>query len=158
MIIPQKVEELIRVMLVVVRRQKVSKGNLYKLQKNERKGDAVSFIIGIVVYAVVLFLASNLFENFEIKNFAFALIAALVMSALNYVVKPILIYWTLPLSILTFGIFYPIVNIIILELCDIIMGDAFIIHGFLSMFVISIFISLLKILFDKLITDKVGGC
>ncbi len=136
----------------------MSKGNLYKLQKNERKGDAVSFIIGIVVYAVVLFLASNLFENFEIKNFAFALIAALVMSALNYVVKPILIYWTLPLSILTFGIFYPIVNIIILELCDIIMGDAFIIHGFLSMFVISIFISLLKILFDKLITDKVGGC
>ena len=136
----------------------MSKGNLYKLQKNERKGDAVSFIIGIVVYAVVLFLASNLFENFEIKNFAFALIAALVMSALNYVVKPILIYWTLPLSILTFGICYPIVNIIILELCDIIMGDAFIIHGFLSMFVISIFISLLKILFDKLITDKVGGC
>lgn len=136
----------------------MSKGNLYKLQKNERKGDAVSFIIGIVVYAVVLFLASNLFENFEIKNFAYALIAALVMSALNYVVKPILIYWTLPLSILTFGIFYPIVNIIILEICDIIMGDAFIIHGFLSMFVISIFISLLKILFDKLITDKVGGC
>ena len=136
----------------------MNKGNLYKLQKNERKGDAVSFIIGIVVYAVVLFLASNLFENFEIKNFAYALIAALVMSALNYVVKPILIYWTLPLSILTFGIFYPIVNIIILEICDIIMGDAFIIHGFLSMFVISIFISLLKILFDKLITDKVGGC
>ena len=136
----------------------MSKGSLYKLQKNERKGDAVSFIIGIVVYAVVLFLASNLFENFEIKNFAYALIAALVMSALNYVVKPILIYWTLPLSILTFGIFYPIVNIIILEICDIIMGDAFIIHGFLSMFVISIFISLLKILFDKLITDKVGGC
>ena len=135
----------------------MSKAKLYKIDNNERKNDALSFIIGIIVYAVVLFLASNLFNNFEIKNFLYALIAALVMSALNYVVKPILIYWTLPLSILTFGIAYPIVNIIILEICDILMGDAFIIHGFFSMFFISIFISLLKLMFDKLITDKIGG-
>lgn len=135
----------------------MSKGKIYKLESNERKGDAVSFLVGIVVYAVVLFLTSNLFENFEIKNFFYALIAALVLSALNYVVKPILIYWTLPLSILTFGIAYPIVNMIILEICDILMGDAFVIHGFISMFFISIFISLLKLMFDKLITDKFGG-
>ena len=133
------------------------KRSIYKVEKNERKSDLLKFIVGIVVYASVLYIASNLFENFEITNFYYALIAALVMSALNYVVKPILIYWTLPLSILTFGIAYPIVNIIILELCDIIMGKSFIIHGFFSMFVISIFISLLKILFDNLITNKVGG-
>ena len=135
----------------------MSKAKLYKIDNNERKNDALSFIVGIIVYAVVLFLASNLFNNFEIKNCLYALIAALVMSTLNYFVKPILIYWTLPLSILTFGIAYPIVNIIILEICDILMGDAFIIHGFFSMFFISIFISLLKLMFDKLITDKIGG-
>ena len=132
-------------------------GKLYKLNKNDRRSDAVSFVVGIVVYAVVLFLASNLFKNFEIENFFYALIAALVMSGLNYVVKPVLIYWTLPLTILTFGIAYPIVNMIILEICDVLMGDAFVIHGFFSMFFISIFVSLLKVMFDKLITDKVGG-
>ncbi len=135
----------------------MSKAKLYRIDKEERKNDFLKFIVGIVVYAVVLFIASNLFSNFEITNFAYALIAALVMSALNYVVKPILIYWTLPLSIITFGIAYPIVNMIILEICDIIMGEAFIIHGFFSMFLISIFISLLKIMLDKLITDKIGG-
>lgn len=135
----------------------MSKGKLYKIDKEERLSDILSFIIGIVVYAVVLYLVSNLFANFEIKNFFYALIAALVMSALNYAVKPILIYWTLPLSILTFGVAYPIVNMIILEICDLLMGDAFIIHGFFSMFVISIFISALKLLFDKLITYKIGG-
>lgn len=135
----------------------MSKTKMYKVETKERKSDLLSFIVGIVVYAVVLFMASNLFENFEITNFYYALIAALVMSALNYAIKPILIYWTLPLSIITFGIAYPIVNMIILEICDIIMGKAFIIHGFFSMFVISIFISLVKLLFDKLITDKVGG-
>lgn len=135
----------------------MSKAKLYKIDKDERLSDILSFIIGIVVYAVVLYLVSNLFDNFEIKNFFYALIAALVMSALNYAVKPILVYWTLPLSILTFGIAYPIVNIIILEICDVLMGTAFTIHGFFSMFVISIFISTLKLLFDKLITYKIGG-
>lgn len=135
----------------------MSKAKLYKLDNSNKKSDSMTFIVGIIVYAVVLFLASNLFKNFEIQNFLYALIAALVMSALNYIVKPVLIYWTLPLTLLTFGIAYPIVNMIILELCDIIMGDAFVIHGFFSMFFISIFISLLKIMFDKLITDKIGG-
>ncbi len=135
----------------------MSKSKLYKLDNSNKKSDSMTFIVGIIVYAVVLFLASNLFKNFEIQNFLYALIAALVMSALNYIVKPVLIYWTLPLTLLTFGIAYPIVNMIILELCDIIMGDAFVIHGFFSMFFISIFISLLKLMFDKLITDKIGG-
>ena len=132
-------------------------GKLYKLDKNDRKSDGISFIVGIIVYAVVLFLASNVFKNFEIENFFYALIAAFVMSGLNYVVKPVLIYWTLPLTILTFGIAYPIVNMIILEICDVLMGSSFVIHGFFSMFFISIFISILKVMFDKLITDKIGG-
>jgi len=135
----------------------MSKNKLYRIESQERKSDLLSFIIGIIVYAIVLYMASNLFENFEITNFYYALIAALVMSALNYVIKPVLIYWTLPLTFLTFGIAYPIVNMIILEICDVLMGKAFVIHGFFSMFFISIFISLLKLLFDKLITDKIGG-
>ena len=82
----------------------MSRAKIYKIENNERKNDGISFIVGIIVYAVVLFLASNLFDNFEITNFFYALIASLVMSALNYVIKPVLIYWTLPLTIISFGI------------------------------------------------------
>ena len=133
----------------------MSRAKIYKIENNERKNDGISFIVGIIVYAVVLFLASNLFDNFEITNFFYALIASLVMSALNYVIKPVLIYWTLPLTIISFGIAYPIVNMIILRICDLLMGENFVIHGFLSMFFISIFISILKLMFNKLITDKI---
>ena len=121
------------------------------------KSKYLNFLVSLVVYAVVLFIASNLFKNFEINGFLYALIAAFIMSALNYFVKPILVYCMLPLTIITFGIAYPIVNIIILELCDLLMGESFVIHGFFSMFFISIFISLLKIMLDKLITNKIGG-
>ena len=82
--------------------------------------------------------------------------AAILLSLLNYTIKPLLIYWTLPLTIVTYGIAYPIVNIIILKLCDILMKEHFIIGNFISVFFIAIFISILKMFLDNLITKKVG--
>ena len=136
----------------------MSKGKLYKIEgtRNNRV-DLVSFLVGIFVYATVLFIASTLFRNLYIENFFYAIIAALILSMLNYTIKPILIYLTLPLNIVTFGITYPIVNMIILKICDLFMGSYFVIHGFFAMFVISIFISILKIAFDNMITKNIGG-
>ena len=131
----------------------MSKAKLYKIEKNSKK-DTESFIVDIFIYAVVLFIASNLFKSFYISNFLYAFIAALILSALNYTIKPILVYLTLPLTILTFGIAYPIVNMIILKICDILMGKGFVISGFLPMFFIAIFISFLKITFDNIFINK----
>ncbi len=133
----------------------MAKAKIYKIDnKRNDKEDAISFIVGICVYAFVLMLTSSLFERFYIESFWYAIIAALILSALNYTIKPLLIYWTLPLNILTFGIAYPIVNMIILKICDVLMGNSFQISGFISMFFIAIFISILKIIFDNLITKK----
>lgn len=134
----------------------MAKTKLYKIDKkrNDRE-DILQFIVGIIVYALVLYIASSLFVNLYIENYWYAIIAALILSALNYTIKPILIYWTLPLSILTYGIAYPIVNMFILKTCDLLMGPAFEISGFFAAFVIAIFISVLKIIFDRIITDKV---
>ena len=138
----------------------MSKAKIYKIEeKYERnnKNDLIGFLVGIVVYAGVLSIASNLFTNFYVSDFTHALIAALILSLLNYTIKPILIYWTLPLTIITYGIAYPIVNMIILKVCDLIMGSCFSIHGFISMFFISIFISALRIFLDRMITNRFGG-
>ena len=94
---------------------------------------------------------------FYLENFLWALMGALIISCLNYTIKPILIYLTLPLSILTLGIAYPLVNMIILKICDAFLGDKFVITGFFSLFFLAIFISLLKIIFDKFINKMIGG-
>lgn len=134
----------------------MSKTKVYKIDNTRNdKRDATQFIVGIIVYAFVLMMSASLFEKFYISNFWYAIIAALILSALNYTIKPLLIYWTLPLNIVTFGVAYPIVNMIILKICDIIMGSSFEISGFISMFFIAIFISILKIIFDNLITKKI---
>ena len=133
----------------------MSKAKLYKIENDNNEKTGTQFIVGIIVYAFVLMLTSTLFENFYISSFWYAIIAALILSLLNSTIKPVLIFLTLPLSIVTYGIAYPIVNMIILKLCDIFMGSHFNISGFISMFFIAIFISVLKIIFDSLITKRV---
>ncbi len=139
----------------------MSKGQIYKISKTKKvklnaEAELKSFIVGIIIYALVLMIASSLFRGIYVSNFFFAIIAALILSLLNSTIKPVLVYLTLPLSVLTFGIAYPIVNIIILNLCDLIMGSAFGISGFFSSFFIALFISALKMFLDKMITEKVG--
>ena len=136
----------------------MSKAQLYKIDDNKynNKGDLLKFIVGIFVYAFVLWMANYLFKNIYIESFLSCIIAALIMSLLNYTVKPLLIYWTLPLTIVTCGIAYPIVNMIILEICDVLMGEHFIVGNFISVFFIAIFISFMKMFLDSLITKKVG--
>ena len=134
------------------------KAKLFKIDsdKYDNKSDLLKFLVGILVYAVVLWMSSYLFKNIYIDSFLACIVAALIMSLFNYTIKPLLIYWTLPLTILTYGIAYPIVNMIILKLCDVIMGEHFIVGSFVPLFFISIFISIMKMFLDNLITKKVG--
>lgn len=135
---------------------KLSKAKIYKIEKYSNSNDnAKSFIVELVVYAVILIIVDALFRNIYIENFLYALIAAFILSFLNSKVKPLLIILTLPLTIITCGIAYPIVNVIILKLCDWLMGSAFEMGGLISSFIIAIFISLLKMMFDRYIQKRV---
>lgn len=134
----------------------MAKAKLYKVEKETKNNDLLQFIIGIIVYAIVLVISTKIFKGIYIASFMYAIIAALILSLLNSTIKPLLVFLTLPLSVITFGIAYPLVNMIILKLCDIIMDSSFELNGLLNIFFISIFISLLKLILDKLITKKVG--
>lgn len=138
----------------------MSKGKLYKINVNnnyvnDRNGEILQFIVGIIVYAVVLIIASLLFKGIYIENFWYALVAALILSILNTTIKPLLIFWTLPLTVSTLGLCYPIVNMIILWLCSLLMGSSFIVGGLFNLFVVSIFISGLRLFLDSMITSKI---
>lgn len=135
------------------------KVTIYKIEDNnvyKQKDTATEFIVGIIVYAVVLMMASSIFEGFYIKNFIVGIFASIILTFLNSTIKPILVVLTLPLSIVTLGIAYPIVNVILLKLCDFIMLGLFEINGIIAPFIIAVFISVMKIFLDSAITKKVG--
>lgn len=135
------------------------KAKIYKIEPSksyDEKDNFLEFAVGIFVYAMVLMITSYLFDSFYVENLFYAIIASLILSLLNFTIKPVLIFLTLPLNIVTLGIAYPLVNVVILQFCDFLMGKTFNISGFIASFFIAIFISCMKILLDRLITKKVG--
>ena len=92
------------------------------------KNKTLNFIITLVCNAIVLVLVSLMFKSFYISNKFFglyAVIAALIITILNKTIKPVLIVLTLPISILSMGLLYPIVNMIILYITSFLMGNNF---------------------------------
>ena len=134
------------------------KTKIYKLDNENSKQSnkvIIQFLVGILVYALVLMIATNIFKGIYISNFAYAIVAALILSILDYYVKPIIVFFTWPLTLITLGLAYPVVNVIMLHMCDWIMGSAFEIGGFINAFIIAIFISILRIFLDNIITKNV---
>lgn len=69
------------------------------------------------VSAFALFLTSKFIPGFNLGGFGTALVASVVIGAANSFVKPILVFLTLPLTLLTLGLFLVVVDAIILRLC-----------------------------------------
>lgn len=117
----------------------------------------LNFIIKLVIDAIVLIIASNIFKGFYIESFGYALITSLLVCVLNTTVKPILNILLLPITILTTGLFYPFINVIILKIAGLMMGNAFIIEGWFVPFFISIFISITTIIIEEVVEKGLGG-
>jgi putative membrane protein len=68
------------------------------------------------ISALSLLLVGYLVPGIDVKNFAYALIAAAVLGILNAIVRPILFILTLPLTVLTLGLFVFVINGVMLWL------------------------------------------
>ena len=124
------------------------KSNFTRLIQNK----FFEWLLYMIGYAIVLMIVSALFnKSFYISNAYYGiyyLLSAIIIYILNQTIKPLLFYITLPLTALTFGLFYPILNVIILYLADFILGKNFKIDGFIIPFIIAIIISLLNIIME----------
>lgn len=90
----------------------------------------MNFIMRIIVTAVVAFGLSYILKGgIHIDEFTTALILALVLAVFNAILKPILIILTLPITILTFGLFLFVINAVIILLAAHFV-DGFRVDGF----------------------------
>ena len=118
----------------------------------------LDWLIHMVGYALVLITVSVIFnDTVFIDNSYFGLwglIAVIIIFVLNRTIKPLLVWMTLPLTALTLGLFYPLINILILKITDYILGDYFYIRGTIFLFIVSIVISIMNAIMDNLIIDN----
>ena len=125
--------------------------NKKELNSRNNSFDIVEFILEILVGAITLMLASSIFKNFYISNVIYAIIASIIISGLNCSIKPFLIYLTLPVNIMTLGLTYPFVNVIILKITSLLLAEEFIVKGWFVPFFIAIFISIVSKLLKVII-------
>ena len=114
------------------------------------------WIAHILVNSLVLIVVAGYFESFYIDNVGSAIIASIIIAVLNAIVKPILILLTLPVTVLTFGLFLFVINAITLMMADSIMCAALEIDGFGAAVMAAIFISLLNLLIQKVVIEPLS--
>lgn len=122
------------------------------------KNKILEWLLYMVCYAIVLITISILFDSLYISNKYFGLyafLAAIIIYILNQTIKPVLFYITLPITALTWGLFYPLINVLILHITSFILGDKFELKGIIIPFFIAILISFLNILMEGLIIKPI---
>lgn len=70
----------------------------------------MKLILKWVLSAVALLLVAHLYSGVVVENFTAALVAALVIGLLNTIVRPVLVVLTLPVTVLTLGLFMFVIN------------------------------------------------
>ena len=103
----------------------------------------MNFILGILFFAVSVFVVANLMPTIRIKSFGTAVVVSLVYSLVNFLVGWLITFLALPFIIVTFGLFIFVVNAILLWLTDLLIDD-FEIEGVGSTLIASLLISLVN--------------
>jgi putative membrane protein len=102
----------------------------------------MKILINWIVSAMVIFIvAYYVVPGAHVASFASALAVALVLGIINAFLKPVLIILTLPINILTLGLFTLVINALLIMLVSKIV-PGFMVDGFLWAFVFGIVLSI----------------
>jgi len=113
----------------------------------------MNFILRLLLTALAVVLLAKLLPGVSVDGYLTAIIVAVVLALLNFIVKPILVLLTLPVTVLTLGLFLLIINAIIIFLADGFVSG-FDVDGWFIAIIFSLLLSLVQsILFSILKKD-----
>jgi len=111
----------------------------------------MSFIISLLVSTIAVLTAAYVTPGAEIANVLTAVVVAVVLGFMNAVVKPILLVLTLPINILTLGLFTVVINLLVLTMVDALV-PGFSLGGLFPAIVFAIVLSVLNSFLSNLAT------
>ena len=112
----------------------------------------MKLIIKWLCYALAIIFIAWLLPGIEVSSFVSALIVAIVLGLINVFIKPILMFITLPLNIITLGLFTLIINAFLLWLAGY-LSPGFEVEGFWSALLGSIILSVLSTAINSMSKD-----
>jgi putative membrane protein len=113
----------------------------------------MGFLIKVLITAVAVYLAAYLLPGVNITDVKTTIIVALVLALLNTFIKPILIILTIPITILTLGLFLLIINALMVKWAAGLV-DGFTVDGWLSVLLVSLIVTIVSYILNGLIGDR----
>jgi putative membrane protein len=111
----------------------------------------IRLLLNWVLSAVAVWIVAHLVNGVYVSGWKSALIAALVIGFINATIGLVLKIITFPLTLATLGIFWLIINALMLELASALLAPGFQVRGFLAAFIGAIVLSLVNLLLKAIV-------
>jgi putative membrane protein len=110
----------------------------------------LAFLAHLILTAALLLLVANLVRGVQVQGWDSAVVGAIVLGFVNAVIRPLMVLFTLPFTILTFGLFLLVVNAMVLWLVAILVPGIRV-QGFVPAFLGSLVLTFLNMVVTLLI-------
>ncbi len=113
----------------------------------------IRFLLKTMVTALAVLIASHVLSGVTVDSTVTAIVVAFVLGLLNSFIKPILIILTIPITIVTLGLFLLVINIVIVKWAsELVTG--FTVNGWLSALLFSLIVSFVTSVIDGLVKSQ----
>ena len=113
----------------------------------------MNFILRLLISGIIAYVLAKILSGVHISNITTAIIFALVLACLNAIVKPILVLLTLPITVVTLGLFLFVINALIILLADKLM-DGIRVDGFWWALIFSVILSVFSSALNAVFADR----
>jgi putative membrane protein len=103
----------------------------------------MKLLIRLVISTIAIIVAANVLDGVVVSNVTTAFVAAIVLGVLNTFIKPVLQILALPITIVTLGLFYFVINVIIIYFAASIV-DGFAVNDFISALLFGLIVSVIS--------------
>ena len=116
----------------------------------------MKLLVRWLLLAAALLLVAYLYPGVSVASFGTAMVAALVLGLLNTVVRPLLVLLTLPVTLLTLGLFLFVINAVMFWVAASVL-DGFNVNGFVAALIGSLIYSACGMVIDSAMESVFGA-
>lgn len=103
----------------------------------------MGFLINLIISGLAVFITAYLLPGVHVENFLTALKVAIVMGIINFLIKPVLMLLTLPINLMTLGLFTFVINaLLVLLVTKLVAG--FTVNSFVTALIFSLVLSVVN--------------
>lgn len=130
-----------------------------KIKNRESKikyKERIKFMVLLVrwiLFALAIIFVAWLVPGIEVENFQSAMLVTVIIALINIFIRPLIVFITLPINILTLGIFTLVINALLLMLAGY-LAPGVDVEGFLSAFIGSVVLAFLGLIINMVTIDK----